>query len=153
MSNAAEKTLYRTAAVIFEELSFLLPNRVDRPIDEAPAVGAAVAFRGPFSGTLVLRITRNLVPILSANMLGDEQSLDEGMQHDAVGEIANVICGNVLPVLSSAVEPFHLESPRHFEGPVPGDLASSLASRTEVHVGLDSGKADVMLFVSNGQNS
>jgi CheY-specific phosphatase CheX len=148
MSNAAEKTLYRTAALIFEELSFLLPSPVSKPIGVAPATGAAVAFTGPFSGTLLLRITRDIVPVLSANMLGEEQLLSEQMERDAVGEIANVICGNALPAISGTDEPFHLESPRYIEGPPPANLLSSAAAKAEAHIGLDTGKADIMLYVS-----
>jgi CheY-specific phosphatase CheX len=81
-------------------------------------------------------------------MLGDDQQPDELAGRDAVGEIANVICGNVLPAITSSTEAFHIDPPRYFDGPVPADLACFPASITEVHLGLDSGTADVTLFVS-----
>jgi CheY-specific phosphatase CheX len=148
MNTAAEKTLYRTAALIFEELSFLLPGPASQPIGDVPVAGASVAFAGPFSGVLVVRVTRDIVPVLSQNMLGEEGSLDERMQRDALGEIANVICGNVLPKILETDEPFHLETPQHFTGPLPGNLKATLSRVADIHIGLDSGIAHLALFVS-----
>jgi len=148
MSDAAEKTLYRTAALIFEELSFILPSPVTRPIGDVPAAGASVRFTGAFSGALVVRITRDLMPILSANMMGDDEPPDERLQRDAVGEIANVICGNVLPKIAATDEPFHLETPQYFEDALPAGFDPSLTLKAEIHIGLDSGNADVMLYTA-----
>jgi hypothetical protein len=148
MSNSVEKTLYRTAAVIFEELGFMLPNPVTRPIGGEPIRGAAVLFHGPFSGMLLLRVTRDITPFLAANMLGEDQPPDERLEYDAVGEIANVICGNVLPVLSDSDAPFNLEAPRYFEDPAQAGLGPSHSLHAGISLGIDRGKADVSLYMS-----
>ena len=147
MSSPAAKVLYRIAAVIFEELRFVLPGPTANPLGNAPAAGAAVGFSGPFSGTLVLRITRDILPMISANMLGGEPAPNMRLEHAAVGELANVICGNVLPAMAGSDVTFQLDSPRLFEGPVPNDLAAVGALRADICMGLDSGKAELRLFV------
>jgi CheY-specific phosphatase CheX len=150
MSNPADKALYRAAAVIFEEMGFLLPTPSDRPIGHSPAAGAIVSFRGPFAGALTLRITRDVLPILTSNMLGDERSENEQLERDAVGEIANVICGNVLPAIAGGDATFSLECPRFFEGQVPGDTLPARTPSAEIHVGLDPGQADIALYMPDG---
>jgi hypothetical protein len=147
MGDPADKTLYRTAAVIFEELGFLLPTPADNPIGSEPAAGAIIRFKGAFGGTLVVRITREVLPVLSANMLGDDAPRDESMQRDAIGEIANVICGNVLPALAGEAAVFNLESPSFFDGAAPADGLPDGRPSAEVHIGLDPGQADVSLYL------
>jgi chemotaxis protein CheY-P-specific phosphatase CheC len=136
--------------VIFEELCFILPHSVDKVIGNEPSVGAVVSFNGPFSGKLLVRVTRNIMPVLSANMLGDDEPPDARMEQDAIGEIANVICGNLLPTIAGAEAIFHLESPVFFEGFLPAGTGAPLRSEAEIHIGLDSGKADVVLYVADG---
>jgi CheY-specific phosphatase CheX len=148
MRNQGEKTLYRTVAVIFEEMGFLLPTPSDSPIGDSAATGAIVRFRGPFEGSLSVRITRDVLPTLTANMLGDDHPQGEQLERDAIGEIANVICGNVLPTIAGDDACFILECPRFFEGQIPGDKLSSRIPAAEVHVGFDPGQADVALYIT-----
>ena len=44
-------------------------------------------------------------------MLGTEGALDESIRADAVGEIANVVCGNVVPALGTLRDVFVLDPP------------------------------------------
>jgi len=39
--------------------------------------------------------------VLTANVLGEEGTPDESMQRDALGELANIVCGNVLPAIDA----------------------------------------------------
>ena len=149
MSDPTARVLFRTAARIFEELSFLVPSPSAAPIGDAAASGAVVDFHGPFSGRLALRITRDILPTLSANMLGEEHAPDEFMERDVVGEIANVLCGNVLPQIAGSEPVFHLESPHIFDGPVPENPSAAFPVKAEICIGLDSGRAEVMLFASD----
>jgi CheY-specific phosphatase CheX len=143
MNKKLETELYKAAALTFEELGFLLPTE---EIDEQQSnarVEATVSidFEGPFSGNLVVRICGGLLPVLAANMLGEEETPPESMQYDALGEIANVICGNMLPGIAGAKNVFHVNPPRMAEIP-------DLPPVAEVQVGLGTGRADLLLFVS-----
>ena len=148
MNNPAEKTLYRTAAVIFEEMGFLLPIPGDAPIGDSPAAGASVSFSGPFSGMLIVRVTRDALPVLSTNMLGEPAPADARVERDALGEVANVICGNVLPAIAGPDTVFHLKTPLFFDGEVPARLIASHQLRADAHITLECGRADVMLYVA-----
>jgi hypothetical protein len=103
-----------------------------------------VAFHGPVEGRLVLSISGNVLPSMVANMLGEEGAPGPEVMEDALGELANVICGNVLPGIAGGQETFHLDPPR----PMAVGGASPSA---EVHVGLGPGRADVLLFVKQGR--
>jgi hypothetical protein len=79
-------------------------------------------------------------------MLGEDEPPSERWQRDALCEIANVICGNALPVIAGAKEVFHLSAPQFIEGaPENGEKPAA-----EAHVGLEEGRADVLLFLDEG---
>lgn len=87
-----------TAAALdaFEQLGFLLadpePGGTGSGLD-----GMRVAFHGPTRGAVVVRGDRTLLEVLSMSMMGLDEPPPPELQRDALGEIANVICGNVVP--------------------------------------------------------
>lgn len=141
--------LRQAAVVTFEQLVFVLP---DTPPDEAqrarPVTAVArIAFAGPAAGELQVRACQGLLPRLAANMLGNDLD-DEGVQLDALGEIANIICGQLFP---------HLDPYRAFEQRPPqvtiGDGDSALAGSelaAWVELGLESSRAEVVLWLTAG---
>ena len=153
MAHAWEKDLRRAAALTFEELGFLLPeldlNEEQKQADTGS--GVYVDFVGPFHGRVVVKIGSDLMPVLAANMLGQEETPSLSQQRDAQGELANVICGNLLPMIAGSQAVFHIQAPRFFvdQNPVFTGAVTALA---KVQIGLENGRADVMLYVS-GQPS
>lgn len=139
--------LRQAAVTTFEQLVFVLP---DTPPDEEqramPVTAVArIAFAGPAAGELQVRACEGLLPRLAANMLGNELD-NEDVQLDALGEIANIICGQLFP---------HIDPYRAFEQRPPlvttwdgnGTLAGSeLAAWVEL--GLESSRAEVLLWLS-----
>ena len=101
----------------------------------------SVDFEGPVSGKLLVRVCGGLLPTIAANMLGEDDAPSKSLQYDALGEIANVICGNMLPGIAGSKDVFHVSSPK---------MAESIDSPpvAEVQVGLGLGRADLLLFVS-----
>ncbi len=76
------------------------------PIDEdilAPeeAIFAEMSFTGPKSGTVQILAGLDFAKILAENIGALEQVKDENA-FDALKELANVICGLVLPVVASS---------------------------------------------------
>jgi len=111
-----DNELYQVAASTLEALAmmFLVTE------DEAPIKGAcesdqivSVSFDGPFSGRLTLRVSESMLIELAANMLGlmdaDDTTIDQ--RHDALRELANVICGNLLPKLAGVDPVFNIHQP------------------------------------------
>ncbi len=144
MNNSAEKILYRKAALIFEELGFLMP----RPDGGAPQNGttsATVFFRGPFSGYLLVSLGNEILSQLSRNMLGDEEASNEHLKQDSLKEISNVICGNALPAIYGFESIFHLDAPviRDETDPMNPDYSQA----AQVYLSFDRGSAEITLFV------
>ncbi len=151
MNEKIAKALYRAAALTFEELGFMFPSQDLDPLQKfAPVDGvASVDFQGPCEGRLVVRLAGGVLPVLTANMMGELEAPSENMQNDAIGEIANIICGNLLPSLAGVKQVFHLDPPttrpaRDAVAPVTG-----LAPEAEVQIGLEEGRADILLFLTS----
>ena len=145
MSNM-QSELSRAAALTFECLSFMLPADDAAPEDDAPAAARAqVRFTGPFDGGLVVMACESLLPALTANMLGAESPPPGDQQLDALGEVANVVCGNLLPVIGGAEQIFRIEAPRvepvSEQRPPEGNVAANTRLR------LDEGWVELWLLL------
>jgi CheY-specific phosphatase CheX len=135
------------AALTFEELGFMLPTEEvdqqqrDTPLDTA----VSITFQGPYNGQLVVLTCGEMLPMLAANMLGEDEA-SEREQRDALGEVANVICGNMLPGLAGAKAVFNLSAPQFIS--ITEELTrGSERLAAEVHLGLDIGRAELRLFL------
>ena len=144
MSKKLEMGLYKAATLTFEDLGFLLPTQEidEQQLNAQVEAVVSVDFEGPFSGKLLLRVCGGLLPIIATNMLGEADVPSKNLQYDALGEIANVICGNMLPEIAGSDHIFHVSAPK-----ITDDI--DLPPVAEVQVGLGIGRADLLLFVSN----
>ncbi len=149
MNSSAEKILYRKAALIFEELGFLMPRSDSIEISRDDRVSAAVHFKGPFSGCLLVSLSSDMLPQLSSNMLGEAEQSNEVLERDSLGEIANVICGNALPAIYGFEPVFHLDAPSLLEDPESLIRNPELKKEAEVHITFDNGNAAVTLLVDS----
>ncbi len=135
-------TLRQLTVQTFEELAMLLP---DADVSAAPALAVATAFSGPISGRLVIALFDDAVlRQLAENMLGSEVAPDSSMLADALGETANVLCGNLLPHLGGARDEYRIAAPVLIADVRSlAVLQQPLAACT---IGLDAGRAEVYLF-------
>jgi len=146
--NNQEMELYRAAAMTFEQLGFmfLTPEFEEERSADGIQAAATVEFDGPVTGRLIVTANGELLQPLAANMLGlDEAS--EAEQRDALGEISNVVCGNVMPRIAQSSEAFRIQSPRVVLGGIPGDWNAGSPS-VKVSLPFEDGRADVFLYVS-----
>jgi hypothetical protein len=150
MSKSLETRLYTATALTFEELGFILPSSELLDVQKAAAFEAAVGvtFSGPFQGRLILAVYGGILPTMLANMLGEEEAVSLGAQHDALGELANVICGNILPGIAGDRATFDLGSPTPL--PLKALRPPDDPPTIEVNVGLEEGRAAVYLHVKGG---
>jgi hypothetical protein len=143
LAGVAEKTL--------AELAFIFSMPDDDAIRHvSPAlVASSVEFSGPFAGSLTLAVSANMLPALAANMLG----LDEGdtgplpdQQRDALKELTNVVCGNLLPKMAGTQAVFKIEAPRIVDPEtIEGLGGQGPVARTRLI--LDEGRAEFALFI------
>lgn len=114
--------------------------------------GASVTFTGPFSGKLFISITSDMMEPLAMNMLGLEScdNLSEGIVvEDALKELLNVICGNLLPAIASDEVVFYIDGPEMLDDPNPPELLRQNQFAGESQLLLDSGTACLRLFIND----
>ena len=140
--------LARAATSTFEELAFLFAEGepTDAQREAALDVAVAVAFRGAVLGELVLEVSSNLLPGLAASMLGVDAVASDDEQRDALGELANVICGNLMPTVAGARAVISLEAPRVVQA---GPREAGLTATTLFGAG--AGQVRVQLILYSGE--
>jgi hypothetical protein len=148
MSKALAKALYKAAALTFEDLGFMLPSSEldDSQKKALPLIAVAVRFHGPVNGKVVVTICGPLLPTLAANMLGESDHPSEAQQHDALREISNVICGNMLPLIAGTQPVFNVELPEIVE---PSKAIAPEEPVASTQIGIEEGRAELRLYVDN----
>src|SRR5262245_19442049 len=113
MPETLDQPLYAAAAAAFKAFAFIYaePTEPHLGVDSREDASAAVDFEGPLSGRLVLRVSGGVLPTLAATMLGQDEPPAAALQRDALGEVANVICGALLPTLGGPSAVFALARP------------------------------------------
>lgn len=145
---ALTASLVDAATQAFEALGYFFVEVLDAgagPVDgEGPS--AAVDFTGPWSGALVVSVSPGVLSALAANMLGSDEPPPPALQLDALGEVANVICGSVLPTLGGPRAVFSLSAPR-VASVVDAVARGHGAPVVRATLDLDGGRASVLWFV------
>jgi CheY-specific phosphatase CheX len=114
---ATDHILHGVGKQVLENLSFLLimPGLGEEPGPPSEdSLMACVKFKGHFSGRLVAIVPKAILSELAHNMLGLEmgEPVNGRQQIDALGELANVITGNVLGKMAGPEPVFNLEPPK-----------------------------------------
>jgi CheY-specific phosphatase CheX len=137
-----EQALYQASISTFEDLGLMFPMECpdDSPLTNGESSRVGVRFRGSFVGEIVLEVEDRLLPTIASNMLGEEGPVELEMMRDALGEMANVICGNALPAIAGKTEVFRLDSPAATD-------RSLGQSKAKASLLFEEGKANVYIYV------
>ena len=144
-------TLYETAANALEALGFMFTGLVStqEQLEAEANLSAEVKFDGPIHGTVHVTLCGGVLKQLTSNMLGEDEDTppsDED-QRDALGELANVICGNLLPHIGGTEAVFDVGSPVVL---LHNDLKNGEAKpAAQTEVGLDRGRADIAVYIAD----
>lgn len=112
MADPLHDLLTHAATHTLEGLCMALPDSVGEPQPgEAPRAAVEIGFTGPFSGSLILRAFGSVLDELAQTMTMADGPVSESEIGDALGEIANVVCGNLLPTLAGERTEFDVHSP------------------------------------------
>lgn len=116
MNSEWKAALGRAVRDVFENLCFMLPTPTNGSIPPDPGslsrVILAVDFTGAGRGSLHLTLPDSMISSVASSMLGEDGPLELSEQYDAVCELANIVCGNVLPLIAGERAVFDLSSPR-----------------------------------------
>ena len=146
--------LFNVSLQVFEDLGFLLPSTILNEEQKRATLdaGVTVEFSGPANGMVLLAVSGQVLSALAANMLGEDLPPPELQQQDALREVANVICGNLLPHIGGPdavfdIRPPQIGDPRHLRDRIQGQLAA------EQLIGVEEGQAKIQLFLQDGTSS
>ena len=148
MNRQLDEILQRVAEETFEALAFLLPMpEPDEPFENCPTATGTVSFHGPFNGKLVVTLPEAVLEELTGNMLGLDDGADVPVdsQQDALKELANVVCGNILPEIAGTTAIFNVDAPELIDASAPGS-GDGLSTAATTRFFLDSGPASVELL-------
>jgi hypothetical protein len=115
MTEAADGRLAEVTADTLEKLAFLFATPMDAPpsLDESQLSTVRVEFGGAFTGGMELSLSGPVLDELAVNMLGadDGDPIAPEARLDALKELANVVCGNLLPTLGGGEAVFNIQAP------------------------------------------
>ncbi|MBP3191926.1 chemotaxis protein CheX [Natronogracilivirga saccharolytica] len=153
MKNSLNEKIYSTAAETFEMMCYMFPLEEfeveeTEKMEESGSVVSVVNFDGASHGGMILRASRDLVDAIADNMLGSDDATEE-QKHGALCEIANIICGNVVPAFSDGEEISYIRPPRiAAPGEQPHSLFDSMNHSETVRIHLDEGSAEISVYYS-----
>jgi CheY-specific phosphatase CheX len=94
------ETVLTILAQVAEQMGFLTPTGPgEGPMAEDVVV--AVAFTGPAHGRVMVAASRPLIEAMARNLLALDMdaAISESDGREALGELANVVAGNLLPTV------------------------------------------------------
>ncbi len=144
-------SLLQAATSTFESLALLFPEPCNADGAEFIPLAAAVSvvYRGAGAGRVVVGVTAGVLPALAENMLGSAAAPDAQLQRDALGELANVVTGNVLPLINGATAVFRLDAPVA-AGDTPFRPLDGEVQAAFTRLQMDEGEALLALFTRDG---
>lgn len=147
MQQAATTSLFQAATATFESLALLFPElgSVEGAEFLPLAATVSVVYRGAGEGRVVVGVTAGVLPALAQNMLGAVAIPDSQVQRDALGELANVVAGNVLPLVNGATAVYRLDAPAE-AGDAPFDVRDGERRLAFTLLQMDEGDALLALF-------
>ena len=155
-----ESVVAATAARVFEDLCFATVEQADpeAPVRVWDSV-SVVGFRGARTGVLVARMAGVNTRQIAEAMLGDDEGITQALEQDALGELCNVLCGNILSSVISSTAEFDLTHPRivHWHGDtVTGHdpmIAAANGTATRVRLSVDEGTVELVLVLREDATS
>jgi len=113
MEKKWQKELCAAAVLTFEEMCLLMPDEIsDGDLSVINPMSARVLFKGPMSGELIVSVDEGFLPELVGHIVGETECVDKELLLDGLGEVANIIAGNVLPRIGGAEAVFALDAPQ-----------------------------------------
>lgn len=136
------EALYRTVVESFEGFCRMIPQAHLSPEQKKVPWETAVEvlFKGPRRGGLRMDLYGNLAGEIAFQMTGSAMPKPEEV--DALGEMANIVCGNILPFAFGSEAILDLDRPKRLDQdrPVPGNVLS------ETEIPLSGGRLKVRLW-------
>jgi hypothetical protein len=151
MKSKIEKVLEEASVSTFEDTCFMyqVPELNDVQKNLTLEAAAEVKYRGDYTGSLLIETRGGLFSAIAANILSiDSPSCLQ--KKDALGEIANIICGNVVTSLGRSKQGYKIESPRSLKKDELLKGKRQGKPLAEITMNFNEGRADIKFFVDGG---
>lgn len=109
-----------------------------------------VQFDGAAEGAMVINPSATLAEAIAANMLGVETA-DNEQKQGALCEIANIICGNTVPLFAKDNDICYIRPPRIAGKNEDTDQIFKGMDKESLRVFLDEGVAEITIYYSKDQ--
>ena len=153
MNSALEEKLAQTAAKTLEELTFCFatPERWEPPDFTGDEYVLGAQFAGYCGGYLVFICPAGSGREMTTNMLGlDEDDAVTGEQvQDALKEVINIICGNILPTLAGVEAVFNIAQPKIMDVGQAPEFGRETPPVGRVRLDLEGESGYLFLFVDD----
>ncbi|HYX06439.1 MAG TPA: chemotaxis protein CheX [Bacteroidales bacterium] len=153
MSNSYKDKIYDIAVNIFEVTCCMFPleewefeDAKIQPIS-VDGVRSVIGFNGAANGEMIIIPSSELYSAIAANMLGVEEP-DETQKSGALCEIANIICGNTVPLFADTEHICYIEHPRIIESKEEMPSRPDNAKEEVLQLYLDEGQAEIKIYYS-----
>lgn len=113
------------------------------------SISAVVHFDGAAKGGMQIRVSPDLFDAIAENMLGMEEETRE-LKEGALCEIANIICGNTVPIFARGDEICYIRTPKIAASQKAADDEFKAMEHETVHIHLDEGVAEITIYYSAG---
>lgn len=115
MKTEYEEAILRVVPDVMEKMAFMFADPADKEnlcAVEDELVSVRMTFSGPFNGELDLVAPVSICPSLAENILGEFNEENPEKAYDALKEVLNVICGNLLIEIAGEQPVFDLTVPQ-----------------------------------------
>ena len=148
MKTKIKKALEEAAISTFEDTCFMYAVPELKEIQNNLKLDAAaeVRYQGDYTGKLLIETRGGLFSAIAANILSNDSPTPR-QKRDALGEIANIICGNIVTCLGRSERGCKIESPRFLDKDKLGKEEQHGKPVSEITLNFNDGRADVKFFV------
>jgi CheY-specific phosphatase CheX len=148
MKTRIENALEEATVSTFEDICFmyLMPELQDTQKNLTLEAAAEVKYRGDFTGKLIIETRGGLFSAIAANILSNDLPSFQ-QKKDALGEIANIICGNIVPYLGRSERGYKIESPKPLNKDELLKEERQGKPLAEITLNFNEGRADIKFFV------
>lgn len=153
MTTTYADSIHDIALKTFEVTCFMFPmdewEMEDEDLEhpQQTSTKSVVRFDGAAEGGMVINPSEPLLEAIAANMLGVDEVSDEEKE-GALCEIANIVCGNTVPLFANNQAICYIRPPRIAETGEDTDKTFEGMHREDVKVFLDEGVLEITLYYS-----
>jgi hypothetical protein len=150
MKTKIKKALEDATVSTFEDTCFMyaVPELNEIQKDLKPEAAAEVRYKDGYTGKLVVETRGGLFSAIAANILSNDNPTPR-QKKDALGEIANIICGNVVTCLGRSRQGYKIASPVFLSKSNIGKEEKKRKPLSEITLNFNEGRVDVKFFVDD----